>query len=199
MTKVQELLERRAEGWESDEEEAGEGLYYTEKQTRVFKAIVENRDANIKEVADTAGVHPSYVRYIVNRLPKDKATDEEWLMEKAGVDPEDLEGSSGTEEEPQEESAGDRAARSEAEAPPEQTALEEQVGADSLMESFGVASAEDVEEVNLEEGAQVSMVRYLPVTITVTIPKELLMEEEGGEQKLLMTPDQLQAPENSAD
>lgn len=62
MTKVQDLLERRAEGWESDPEEAGEGLYYTDKQTRVFKAIVQNQDANIKEVSDDAGVHPSSVR-----------------------------------------------------------------------------------------------------------------------------------------
>ena len=176
MTKVKELLERRAEGWESDEEEAGEGLYYTEKQTRVFKAIVENRDANIKEVSDKAGVHPSYVRYIVNRLPADKATDDEWLMEKAGLTPEDLESEGKT--------SGEEGAKAEAEEPPENG---------GLMESFGITEGEEVEVEELNgKGVNVSMVRYLPVTITVTIPQDLLMEEEGGEQKLLMTPEQVE-------
>lgn len=155
MTEIKELLKRRSEGWESEPDEAGKGLYYTERQSRVFKAIVENKEANINEVAEKATVHPSYVRYIINRLPKDKATDEEWLKEKAGFDSVSNSGEGGDE------------------------------GKASLKESFGI-SPDGGEE---PEGSQVSVVRYLPVTITVTIPQELLMEEEGGESKLLMEPE----------
>lgn len=163
MTKVQDLLERRAEGWESDEEEAGEGLYYTEKQTRVFKAIVKNRDANLKEVAEAAGVHPSYVRYIVNRLPKDKATDLEWLMEKADVEPAELDEDVPTEEE---EDGG-----------------EEGVGAveqESVMESFNVGGGEGREASEASNAHEITMTRQLPVTITVQIPQEMLESEAVG-------------------
>lgn len=150
MTQVKDLLRQRSEGWESDADEAGEGLYYTEKQTRVFKAIMQNWEADLSEVADKANVHPSYVRYIVNRLPKDKATDKEWLMQKAGLDEEDLEED-----------------------------LEEDDGAtqepDGMMQSFGVG-AKKAEQQQVVEGdsREVSMTTMLPVTITVQIPGEAL-------------------------
>lgn len=89
MAQVNELLQKRSEGWSSDEEEAGEGLYYTEKQTKTLKAIVENPEGSLSEIADEAGVHPSYVRYIINRLPKSKVNDMDWLREKAGIEEEE--------------------------------------------------------------------------------------------------------------
>lgn len=181
MTKVQELLERRAEGWESDEEEAGEGLYYTDKQLRVFRAIVENREANIKEVAGKAGVHPSYVRYIINRLPQEKAVDMDWMKEKAGLEDETEDEAEDVEEEEVTE------VEVQAEGPPEKTALEKQVGTDALMESFGVQSMDDAKEVDGEDGVEVKMVRSLPVTISVTIPGEFL---SGEDENVLLDPDE---------
>lgn len=179
MTKVNDLLERRAEGWESDSEEAGEGLYYTEKQTRVFKAIVRNRDANLKEVAEEAGVHPSYVRYIVNRLPKDKATDIEWLMDKAGVDEEELEEEEKVEGEPPALSEEEQQAREEKQA---EEQGQETHGEEALKQSFGVgggggASEEEVQTHAGEDGYQVTMTRMLPVTISVNIPQDALEAE----------------------
>lgn len=198
MTQVQDLLDRRADGWESDEEEAGQGLYYTEKQTRVFKAIVENQNANLQEVADEAGVHPSYVRYIVNRLPRDRAADDEWLMDKAGVTEEDLEEADEvpedqTEEEPPEEETGPE------EEPPEQPteadpdeeilAPDEQVPGPSeeevqgrggeVMKSFGIGQApeEEPQQEATDEGYEVTMTRMLPVTISVTVPYDMLEVE----------------------
>lgn len=82
MAKVNELLQKRSEGWSSDEEEAGEGLYYTDKQIKTLTEIVKNPDGSLSEIAEKAGVHPSYVRYIINRLPKDKASDMDWLRQK---------------------------------------------------------------------------------------------------------------------
>lgn len=86
MVKVNELLEKRSEGWTSDKEEAGEGLYYTEKQIKAISEIIRDPDASLSEIAEEAGVHPSYVRYIINRLPKTKATDMEWLKGKVGIE-----------------------------------------------------------------------------------------------------------------
>lgn len=82
MTQVNELLQKRSEGWSSDEEGAGEGLYYTDKQIRALTEIVRNPDGSLSEIAEKAGVHPSYVRYIINRLPKDRASDMDWLKQK---------------------------------------------------------------------------------------------------------------------
>ena len=163
MTTVKELLQRRSEGWESDPDEAGEGLYYTEKQQRVLKHVVKDMDADLGEIADRASVHPSYVRYIVNRLPKDKANDKEWLAEKANVRKEEL-------EEPPALSKEEAKAREQEEDPP-----------DAMMQSFGLdgEEIEGVEEINedqelTEDGYKVSMTRLLPVTITVQIPYDTM-------------------------
>lgn len=150
-------------------------MYYTDKQRRVFKAIVKNQEANIQEVAEIASVHPSYVRYIINRLPKDKASDVEWLREKAGITAEDLEEDTDGEEE-------------------ESTDSEEETESSSLMESFGVEAGE---EVDPGEGVQVSMVRYLPVSITVTIPEDLIEEENSETSRLLKDPKEVRASSNA--
>lgn len=46
---------------------SGGELYYTEKQNRVLKAVVENPTASRSTIADEAGCHQSYVNYVLER------------------------------------------------------------------------------------------------------------------------------------
>lgn len=86
MTEARELLQNRAD--EGDEQDRNR-MYYTDKQQRVLRAIVENPAKNTQEIGEIAGVHPSYVTYIIQRLPPEHATDFDWLREKAGLETDD--------------------------------------------------------------------------------------------------------------
>ena len=65
MAEIINVLRERVKG-EGDEEK--NEIYYTPKQKRVLKTIAENPHANASEIADEAGVHPSYIPYIIERV-----------------------------------------------------------------------------------------------------------------------------------
>lgn len=197
MAEAKELLEKRAE------EQGGgdEGLYYTDKQQRVLRAIVENPEKNTNQIGRIADVHPSYVTYIIKRLPPDKATDWDWLRRKAGMESEEA---SPTEAQTPDEAptAGGQAdetsgavsgssfgigkadatearnrgmtAGPDEEGPPPLSPKEVDVAA-SGTSIRSVSLAEDAEEIDAD-GYTFSVTRRVPMRITFTIPQDFIGE-----------------------
>lgn len=158
MAQVNELLQKRSEGWSSDEEEAGEGLYYTDKQIRALTEIVRNPDGSLSEIAEKAGVHPSYVRYIINRLPKDRASDMDWLKQKVEFN------ANGN---------GPPSLSKEEDEAPEQDEEEEPQGA------FAEQIASKGDEVALEQYRDESEGEFvsIPIQVEVKVPKALFHKQ----------------------
>lgn len=174
MAKAIKLLQERSE----EEGEEG-GLYYTPKQQRVLKAIVQNPEDNSNQIAKSADVHPSYVTYIIGRLPPEHATDMDWMREKAGLTEEkemQAEEEEATAAEGTERARGMTAAPDD-EAPPalsqEEAEAMQNGEAESVMQSFGLADGETGEEA---DGMTFTVVRKVPMQISFTIPDDVMSE-----------------------
>lgn len=133
-------------------------IYYTQKQKNVLKTIANNPHKSASEVADLAGVHPSYIPYIIERVDEDVVDNlhrlEEYLSEREEMH--QTEGSS-----VQETRSG----------PDESTA--------ELMETFGATptggksasrpTMDDRHRVD-NDVTEFTITRELPVEITIQFP-----------------------------
>lgn len=152
MAEARELLRNRAEEESGDDE----GLYYTEKQQRVLKALVRYPTQNTNQIGREADVHPSYVTYIIKRLPpnmlrgenweEDREIDWDWLRMKAGIADEETPA-------PEEEEEGE-SAEAEAEAEEEE---EEKITAEEFESGFEPEEEEVETEAEEEEEPSVGM------------------------------------------
>jgi len=156
MAEIINELRERVKG-ESDEEK--NEIYYTPKQKKVLKTIAQNPHANASEIADMAGVHPSYIPYIIERVDEGVVNNlhrlDEYLSEREEM--QDTEGSPVQRTEPDETTA-------------------------ELMQTFGAGGSSsgltasqrptmDDHKVG-PDATEFTVTRELPVQITIKFPED---------------------------
>jgi len=153
MAEIINVLRERVQD-ESDEEK--NEIFYTPKQKRVLKKIAENPHASASEIADMAGVHPSYIPYIIDRVDKGVVDNlhrlDEYLSEREQM--QNTEGSEVQQGSPDEKT-------------------------EELMNTFGASSSTSTEARGMGNGTpqigpdvdEVTITRRLPVEITIKFPE----------------------------
>jgi len=156
MAEIINVLRERVKG-EGDEEK--NEIYYTPKQKRVLKTIAENPHQNASEIADMAGVHPSYIPYIIERVDEGVVNNlhrlDEYLSEQ-----EEMQGTEGS-----------PVQRSE---PDETTAeLMETFGAGSSSSGMSASQRPTVDDHKVgPDATEFTVTRELPVEITIKFPED---------------------------
>ncbi len=163
---------------------SGGELYYTEKQNRVLKAVVENPTASRSTIADEAGCHQSYVNYVLERASPNVI---QAMIEEIE------EGMSEESEQTLEETAPNLL----------EAFGQSDEGAGATSAAFGVGNDTEENESPLEvfrsgeshiqniqqneDGStDITMIRQVPVEVTVSVPTEIFDSEvanmfgEGG-------------------
>jgi hypothetical protein len=179
MEQIKDLLTEYAD--------SGGELYYTEKQNRVLKAVVENPTASRSTIADEAGCHQSYVNYVLERASPDVI---QAMIEEIG---------DGLSEETKESlketapplldtfgasSSGSAGATGAVFGVGNET---EEDQPESTLEVFrsGESQIQDIQK-NDDGSTDITMIRQVPVEVTVSVPTEIFDSEvsnlfgEGG-------------------